>query len=113
MIRRPPRSTRTDTLFPYTTLFRSGLTTSSCERCGCRDCADRFIAVRRRSMTLEQGALADERRADDVHEGPDARGATEIGMGDHPQLPHEHVDRRQRTSEVRLRIGKGDRKSVV
>src|SRR3546814_3558316 len=26
MIRRPPRSTRTDTLFPYTTLFRSGPT---------------------------------------------------------------------------------------
>src|SRR3546814_19632859 len=25
MIRRPPRSTRTDTLFPYTTLFRSEL----------------------------------------------------------------------------------------
>src|SRR3546814_5460382 len=25
MIRRPPRSTRTDTLFPYTTLFRSYL----------------------------------------------------------------------------------------
>src|SRR3546814_15468635 len=29
MIRRPPRSTRTDTLFPYTTLFRSGLLKSS------------------------------------------------------------------------------------
>src|SRR3546814_16113536 len=29
MIRRPPRSTRTDTLFPYTTLFRS--------RAECRD----------------------------------------------------------------------------
>src|SRR3546814_13337319 len=28
MIRRPPRSTRTDTLFPYTTLFRS----SRCNR---------------------------------------------------------------------------------
>src|SRR3546814_19543219 len=26
MIRRPPRSTRTDTLFPYTTLFRSPVT---------------------------------------------------------------------------------------
>src|SRR3546814_15768894 len=26
MIRRPPRSTRTDTLFPYTTLFRSIVT---------------------------------------------------------------------------------------
>src|SRR3546814_1034552 len=25
MIRRPPRSTRTDTLFPYTTRFRSGV----------------------------------------------------------------------------------------
>src|SRR3546814_6355579 len=28
MIRRPPRSTRTDTLFPYTTLFRSSLLSS-------------------------------------------------------------------------------------
>src|SRR3546814_2865373 len=27
MIRRPPRSTRTDTLFPYTTLFRSWIST--------------------------------------------------------------------------------------
>src|SRR3546814_5025193 len=27
MIRRPPRSTRTDTLFPYTTLFRSAMVT--------------------------------------------------------------------------------------
>src|SRR3546814_14260958 len=27
MIRRPPRSTRTDTLFPYTTLFRSVIKT--------------------------------------------------------------------------------------
>src|SRR3546814_15331061 len=29
MIRRPPRSTRTDTLFPYTTLFRSSHTLQS------------------------------------------------------------------------------------
>src|SRR3546814_4174815 len=32
MIRRPPRSTRTYTLFPYTTLFRSG----HCQRGGAR-----------------------------------------------------------------------------
>src|SRR3546814_5792169 len=39
MIRRPPRSTRTDTLFPYTTLFRSSVSSSvaialqnTCER---------------------------------------------------------------------------------
>src|SRR3546814_15296492 len=32
MIRRPPRSTRTDTLFPYTTLFRSQASTIAEER---------------------------------------------------------------------------------
>src|SRR3546814_633093 len=32
MIRRPPRSTRTDTLFPYTTLFRSFGLGAGCER---------------------------------------------------------------------------------
>src|SRR3546814_1666269 len=32
MIRRPPRSTRTDTLFPYTTLFRSPPEVAACER---------------------------------------------------------------------------------
>src|SRR3546814_5189830 len=30
MIRRPPRSTRTDTLFPYTTLFRSPISATRC-----------------------------------------------------------------------------------
>src|SRR3546814_1899609 len=30
MIRRPPRSTRTDTLFPYTTLFRSWQRSTPC-----------------------------------------------------------------------------------
>src|SRR3546814_5494157 len=36
MIRRPPRSTRTDTLFPYTTLFRSvgGIGTARDQRAG-------------------------------------------------------------------------------
>src|SRR3546814_15754072 len=39
MIRRPPRSTRTDTLFPYTTLFRSdrshfGLAARDAIECG-------------------------------------------------------------------------------
>src|SRR3546814_11631253 len=32
MIRRPPRSTRTDTLFPYTTLFRSPPVRLDCSR---------------------------------------------------------------------------------
>src|SRR3546814_14369925 len=37
MFRRPPRSTRTDTLFPYTTLFRS-LFLSADERCDSGSC---------------------------------------------------------------------------
>src|SRR3546814_18136509 len=36
MIRRPPRSTRTDTLFPYTTLFRSPFPAGHGERLGGR-----------------------------------------------------------------------------
>src|SRR3546814_14157468 len=38
MIRRPPRSTRTDTLFPYTTLFRSQkhLRSNPCAALGCK-----------------------------------------------------------------------------
>src|SRR3546814_3451865 len=36
MIRRPPRSTRTDTLFPYTTLFRSRYRTRQSRQQGCR-----------------------------------------------------------------------------
>src|SRR3546814_13602996 len=35
MVRRPPRSTRTDTLFPYTTLFRSGVTGAGLRSTGC------------------------------------------------------------------------------
>src|SRR3546814_4870332 len=42
IIRRPPRSTRTDTLFPYTTLFRS------CEPCLLRQCGGRRTTTRRR-----------------------------------------------------------------
>src|SRR3546814_9063522 len=40
MIRRPPRSTRTDTLFPYTTLFRSDHDSRDRDDQG-RDAADR------------------------------------------------------------------------
>src|SRR3546814_1521729 len=59
MIRRPPRSTRTDTLFPYTTLFRSSLAEIGRRRQGGRPAATgrrvdrrqhdrRFLATGRR-----------------------------------------------------------------
>src|SRR3546814_5474671 len=53
MIRRPPRSTRTDTLFPYTTLFRSidGLLFTGSARAGMAlhrqfaDCPQKILAL--------------------------------------------------------------------
>src|SRR3546814_17556159 len=42
MIRRPPRSTRTDTLFPYTTLFRSLV---------------RSISIRDQSIVKQRGGI--------------------------------------------------------
>src|SRR3546814_18083546 len=61
MIRRPPRSTRTDTLFPYTTLFRSrsrsrgdGASTGS-------GCVLRVRLTTLRHMTLAKSFLAPSR----------------------------------------------------
>src|SRR3546814_5931372 len=53
LIRRPPRSTRTDTLFPYTTLFRSNgkiRKPLACANGGCRRrrALSRFLTGKRR-----------------------------------------------------------------
>src|SRR3546814_513012 len=50
MIRRPPRSTRTDTLFPYTTLFRS------------RDCNWREMIVAHLALGVSGDDLAHSKR---------------------------------------------------
>src|SRR3546814_5305246 len=64
MIRRPPRSTRTDTLFPYTTLFRShcGTFPRSCEIRGpssapCRRWSSSSAHVRSEEHTSELQSL--------------------------------------------------------
>src|SRR3546814_10025901 len=56
MIRRPPRSTRTDTLFPYTTLFRS----QGAQGAGRQQGGPGGVA--RRLQRLRQGAHGQERR---------------------------------------------------
>src|SRR3546814_2735676 len=53
MIRRPPRSTRTDTLFPYTTLFRSYLRTA-------RDDRDRMAPARRAAAAFRGDERSEE-----------------------------------------------------
>src|SRR3546814_2113460 len=71
MIRRPPRSTRTDTLFPYTTLFRSPRRKANCAKpgasCGMREasCARRPARPpRRRRRTMTRTATGTTRMAE-------------------------------------------------
>src|SRR3546814_4442759 len=54
MIRRPPRSTRTDTLFPYTTLFRSALDRRVGGRLRRRRIAQRQVGGRLRRRRIAQ-----------------------------------------------------------
>src|SRR3546814_12521828 len=65
MIRRPPISTRTDTLFPYTTLFRSASRTrlASARPCRCVDIRPRQHALSARGRYLR----ADRRAHGPVH----------------------------------------------
>src|SRR3546814_754088 len=60
MSRRPPRSTRTDTLFPYTSLFRSGITSLSATFIG--TCSDRRLALAIVAKPLSLDAFQGKRR---------------------------------------------------
>src|SRR3546814_807034 len=62
MIRRPPRSTRTDTLFPYTTLFRSAV------KAGARqiECTINGIGERAGNCALEEVVMALRTRQDSL-----------------------------------------------
>src|SRR3546814_2762578 len=56
-IRRPPRSTRTYTLFPYTTLFRSGVAEGERDATGRRHCQEARIDRARPRLPDAKGAL--------------------------------------------------------
>src|SRR3546814_2435738 len=64
MIRRPPRSTRTDTLFPYTTLFRSVLADFNQRRSAAeaqrRDLQGRSDEAAQRALQRLQGVRSEE-----------------------------------------------------
>src|SRR3546814_13593580 len=101
MIRRPPRSTRTDTLFPYTTLFRSADRAVRGWRAGLF--AQRFPRVLHPDAVARAGAsaarsrlLAGARAAAGGTVRPDAavpRRAREAGQ---PAHPHRRVTNRAR-----------------
>src|SRR3546814_20740698 len=99
MIRRPPRSTRTDTLFPYTTLFRSpGFRRSRRQRQICSHAPERVEAFQPRQplhpQHLGRGRLyLSVRRAPD----PDER----QGSPDRSLLPRRTAASRLRPSRRR------------
>src|SRR3546814_1501547 len=76
MIRLPPRSTRTDTLFPYTTLFRSGVARRVGGGGGGRLSHQRPLELLQRHRPRRLGAasrLADGRPAADLFPVPPVR----------------------------------------
>src|SRR3546814_13523102 len=87
MIRRPPRSTRTDTLFPYTTLFRSCDTPGDQQRLVTRKpiapVGTMDLIVERAAAHQDEGRIADKRR--------DPRHAIGVGGAD---MRVERLDRK-------------------
>src|SRR3546814_6250384 len=81
MLRRPPRSTRTDTLFPYTTLFRSDPAT-------CGACAGPVSFRLFRPVITTRGKIPPPRRA----------GISPTNDREH-QSRHENLHRQERRSE--------------
>src|SRR3546814_7562439 len=108
MIRRPPRSTRTDTLFPYTTLFRSpraGTRIAELER-RARDRAAAQIASehveRRPPLERRNAAVAPADAEGDLVAVDDAQETGAIG----PQPPPQRLgaDRHDRSDRKSTRL---------
>src|SRR3546814_9992140 len=92
MRRRPPRSTRTDTLFPYTTLFRSLLQPD-------REAAERRLGARKRGV--ERTGLRNHLQA----VGLPAERAVVIVVGAHQQQDERRDDAHQYRADPRRQPG--------
>src|SRR3546814_12634726 len=106
MIRRPPRSTRTDTLFPYTTLFRSLAGDALVEH--------EIMVISAAGDDLRIAAVADA-VADDPPAGEvehAARDRLQLARRDQ-RIVHRRVTLRRDGQLVIEDAARGDRKSVV
>src|SRR3546814_9918687 len=94
MIRRPPRSTRTDTLFPYTTLFRSPAQPERVAHHRHRRQAHGGGGDHRRQQKPEEGI---------EHAGSDGHAGGIVGEGEEEVLPdvaHGRLRSEEHTSEL-------------
>src|SRR3546814_20650140 len=97
MIRRPPRSTRTDTRFPYTTLFRSTHQGQPAGQGGAPVSGDQ-TAVRLHEGEVSGAGEKHRAVADAVHVGQSVDGATTFdGRGAH--IRHQGARKRDLLSE--------------
>src|SRR3546814_17607450 len=99
MIRRPPRSTRTDTLFPYTTLFRSADVADGLEIADAQSVEDVG------DLALKDGGLGGEGKAGNRLQ-PDAEGLEVEPIADLLQRPGAG-NRRELVEENRVQTGEG------
>src|SRR3546814_20358522 len=100
MIRRPPRSTRTDTLFPYTTLFRSDTPAPQPER-----------RLERARMFLETGRI--DAAIGEVRNLPGAaKAASWIADAERYRDVLEALDRVETAAVLEPRMLREDRKST-
>src|SRR3546814_20302361 len=107
MIRRPPRSTRTDTLLPYTTLFRSAVLLRAHDG----NAPDDLEAGRR--AVEEEGGQALARVVGGAQHGDEVLGG--VGAGDEPLVPIEHpgVAVALRAAQHEAGIGAGPRRGQI
>src|SRR3546814_14838354 len=111
MIRRPPRSTRTDTLFPYTTLFRSAARADGAQALVGVAGVAVAVAGRAGAVLRRAGARADAAGAGGV------RGAGGVVVRAQPARRARAADHPHRVGAGRGRAGgdgrRPDGKSVV
>src|SRR3546814_714053 len=101
MIRRPPRSTRTDTLFPYTTLFRSRSRRSSAPGLYARLCQARAFGAEADADDLFRGA-----RRQSVARGVAAGGGAARRSGPRARAARRGAARRARRDVAVARRGR-------
>src|SRR3546814_12631468 len=118
MIRRPPRSTRTDTLFPYTTLFRSRISQMSGGKGGSAKGSGGRGGLHVRVKTAKKRSVSSTRWLQRQLNDPYVRRAQAEGYRSRAAYKLIEIDEKfgllkKARAVVDLGITPGDRKSVV